>query len=823
MNKLVLPGQQVSIQLKTGEIDATWYERLRGMLDQLNSVTGGGGGGASITLTGDVTGSGSGTVATTAGKLQGHAVSSTAPTLNQVLEWTGTAWTPNTLNFGQMTWVPYTTTGQAFVAQNLTRDGDWTMVANTATTDRPAPQPTGAEEDLLPAWTPNRQSAIGALVHYNEWTVNTSGWIGQYGIDIIRQNVGDTHAITLSVNGSIRDSFTAVAANEGIYFHDIAPIVVASGSVIRVTMQISATGSNSWFEQVGLFATPPIYCSLAQGSLNGAAAGTTAYGCHLRFTPGTKSPNWDIVAFAGAPGGGQGGGPEPVIAWSLEGNPTASSTTPTAFTIGSLTAKTTPASTDQLLLQDNAASGALKSVPWSSLPSGGPGGGMSIGGAVTGGTSKSVLFIDGSGNLAQDPPHFTFDSVTNYLNVGVPGDTGVYYVNGLPGLYNQPNASGANWFEGNAGNSTLTGYLNFGTGDGCLSALTNGNSNVGLGSISLQSCTTGYQNICVGTGAMQYTTSDSYNIAMGYNAMRYMGTGGAGSGGNQYNVCLGYGALANAEQGHDNLALGANSLSNIVGGTSAFQNTIIGSSAANQLGVGGGSGISSNTFIGYASGANITTGSSNTWIGAGYRGPATSLSNTVVFCDGSGGHHAFLDKGITDQWTWHFACDTAYAAPTGLYVYSAQDAPGVANNYERAMFSFREPPYDPLVIGTQHGGTGSARGVWLTSATNNVSQQSGSSAQSFWIYKTTDGNSSPTNYERGILDWNLTSNVFRLASQAGGTGTVRLIAIDGFQKAGAPAAGDLPSGTMALINDTSGGQTWLVYNAAGTIRKVQLT
>ena len=446
MTKLVLPGQQISIQLKTGEIDATWYERLRGMLDQLNSVTGGGGGGAMITLTGDVTGSGTGTVATTAGKLQGHAVSSAAPTLNQVLEWTGSAWTPSTLSFGtgQMTWVPYTTTGQAFVAQNLTRDGDWTMVANTATTDRPAPQPSGPEEDLLPAWTPNRQGAVGALVHYNEWTVNTGGWIGQYGIDILRQNVGDTHAITLSVNGSIRDTFTAVAANEGIYFHDIAPIVVASGAVIRVTMQISATGSNSWFEQVGLFATPPVYCSLAQGSLNGAAAGTTAYGCHLRFTPGTKSPNWDIVAFAGAPGGGSSGGPEPVGAWTLEGNPTGSTTTPTAFTIGSLTVKTTPASTDQLLLQDNAASGALKSVPWSSLPSGGGGGGMSIGGAVTGGTSGSVLFIDGSSNLAQDNANFFWDDVNYDLKLGHTGASVItgLWLNGVNALYKVPNASG---------------------------------------------------------------------------------------------------------------------------------------------------------------------------------------------------------------------------------------------------------------------------------------------------------------------------------------------------------------------------------------------
>jgi hypothetical protein len=60
-------------------------------------------------------------------------------------------------------------------------------------------------------------------------------------------------------------------------------------------------------------------------------------------------------------------------------------------------------------------------------------------------------------------------------------------------------------------------------------------------------------------------------------------------------------------------------------------------------------------------------------------------------------------------------------------------------------------------------------------------------------------------------------------AQKGGTGTARLIAIDGFQKAGAPAAGDLPSGTCAFIDDTTNNQTWLVFNKAGTIRKVQLT
>jgi hypothetical protein len=48
------------------------------------------------------------------------------------------------------------------------------------------------------------------------------------------------------------------------------------------------------------------------------------------------------------------------------------------------------------------------------------------------------------------------------------------------------------------------------------------------------------------------------------------------------------------------------------------------------------------------------------------------------------------------------------------------------------------------------------------------------------------------------------------------------MALDGFAKAGAPAAGDLPSTTFAVIDDTSGGATWLVFNKAGTIRKVQL-
>ena len=218
----------------------------------------------------------------------------------------------DTLWSSLMKWVPYTGTGQSFLAQQLTRDGDWTMVAKTATTTRPAPQPSAAEIDLLPPWTPVDNDNRASYTLYNEWTLSQAGWISQYGVDVFAANAGMTHVITLQINGVTRDTFTAVPNNAGIYLHDIQPIVVASGAVIRATLQVTQTGSNRvhWYQQAALFATAPTYCSLAVGSKDGSAAGTTAYCCHLTFTPGTVSPDWDIVAFGGsaAPSTGPGGG-----------------------------------------------------------------------------------------------------------------------------------------------------------------------------------------------------------------------------------------------------------------------------------------------------------------------------------------------------------------------------------------------------------------------------------------------------------------------------------------------------------------------------------
>src|SRR6516225_2717266 len=231
----VTPGDVVS-----------WY--LPGVL--MDGGAGGGGGGG-MSIGGAIVG-GTPNTALFVGP-GGVLAQTTVPTTSgQVMTWNGSTWVPTAGSTGQMTWVPYTTLGQSFLPQNMTRDGDWTMVANTSTTDRPAPQPSGAEEDLLPIWTPTRQTASGSYTVYNEWTINTAGWIDQYGVDILQQNVGQSHVITLRVNGVVKDTFTSTPNTAELYWHDITPVLVLSGAVIRVTLQIAETGSNSWYQQMGL-------------------------------------------------------------------------------------------------------------------------------------------------------------------------------------------------------------------------------------------------------------------------------------------------------------------------------------------------------------------------------------------------------------------------------------------------------------------------------------------------------------------------------------------------------------------------------------------
>ena len=102
----------------------------------------------------------------------------------------------------------------------------------------------------------------------------------------------------------------------------------------------------------------------------------------------------------------------------------------------------------------------------------GGGGGMSIGGAITGGTAGRVLF-SGVSRILDDDSTFTWNDTLKNLAIG-----GAYYVNAAAALYVVPHATRNNWFEGNSGTTTVTGYGNFGTGDLALGGITSGYDNV---------------------------------------------------------------------------------------------------------------------------------------------------------------------------------------------------------------------------------------------------------------------------------------------------------------------------------------------------------
>jgi hypothetical protein len=386
---------------------------------------------------------------------------------------------------------------------------------------------------------------------------------------------------------------------------------------------------------------------------------------------------------------------------------------------------------------------------------GGGGGGMAIGGTITGATLGSVLFADVSGNLAQDNANFYFDDALNDLHIG-----GAYYVGAARALYVVPNATENNWFEGNAGNKTVSGYGNFGTGDNALHAVTTGYDNVAVGSSAMLNLTSGFQNFALGSFAMWFNRLDSNNVAVGYSSLATLGSGGAGSGGNTGNVAIGFGAISQITTGADNIGIGTNCMSNAFG--SATKNTIVGAAAGGNVG-NSSAPVLRNTFVGADCGKNLVGFcADNTWIGGYQAPPSTAISESIVIADGTA--RTMLDYGVTSN-----ALTTGYSAWSLNYNF--------------------------------HWGQGNALHIY------NMQDIYGPAMAV---------------YERAILDWNVTTGIFRIGTQAAGSGTKRLIAIDGFAKAGAPAASDLPSGSFAVIKDTSAGKPWLTYNDGGTIKQTEI-
>jgi hypothetical protein len=297
------------------------------------------------------------------------------------------------------------------------------------------------------------------------------------------------------------------------------------------------------------------------------------------------------------------------------------------------------------------------------IPAGGGGGGMAIGSPVTSGTSGSILYVDSGSNLAQQNANLFFDDANNALKIGV-GHT--YNIGTFRGLYQVPNASGDNWFEGDAGNPSTTGYNNFGTGSGCMtyittgfgntgmgsncmSIITSGNSNFAFGTNALKTLGSGVGNVSIGPGTMQSGATITGNVAIGQNTMANLGNGGFGGGAESANVAIGSNAFNSLVIGTGNLAIGNNCGLNM---GSCSGTVLIGY----QCGANAAGANDQNTLIGNFAGSQATQLNNCTIIGS-WSGAAAAMSGIIALHDGASPFavtpRADYNYTRAGMWTWN--------------------------------------------------------------------------------------------------------------------------------------------------------------------------
>jgi len=172
-----------------------------------------------------------------------------------------------------------------------------------------------------------------------------------------------------------------------------------------------------------------------------------------------------------------------------------------------------------------------------------------------------------------------------------------------------------------AGNKMTTGTDNVGMGHLAMFAATTARYNFGLGSYALDALTEGLSNVAIGVNAGGVITSGSYNMCIGAGALAGALTTGAANVGvgtnagyytsGQYNTFIGYGSAQNNSTGGNNVAIGYEAgLNSQTGARNCFIGMRCGRAAGNYTGA------NDNTFVGYEAGYTMANSSStNVYIG----------------------------------------------------------------------------------------------------------------------------------------------------------------------------------------------------------------
>ena len=129
------------------------------------------------------------------------------------------------------------------------------------------------------------------------------------------------------------------------------------------------------------------------------------------------------------------------------------------------------------------------------------------------------------------------------------GLSGTLSASQLTSIGNTNGDASDNFFVGQSGNSTMSGYYNTADGDAALVSNTTGIANTANGAVALLLNTNGSYNVADGAFAMNINTSGSGNVAVGYYALG-LNTNGSG------NIALGDQAGNNITSGNDNIDIG---------------------------------------------------------------------------------------------------------------------------------------------------------------------------------------------------------------------------------------------------------------------------
>lgn len=217
------------------------------------------------------------------------------------------------------------------------------------------------------------------------------------------------------------------------------------------------------------------------------------------------------------------------------------------------------------------------------------------------GTNLGV-WINGQGRISGSAVTSSGDSLINNITVGKGG--------------------------GNISDNTAVGFqaLNSNTGD----------RNTAIGYQALVSGSTGLRNTAVGYRAANSTTTGQTAVAIGYEAGYSNTTGGE-------NVVIGFQALYSNISSTGNVVIGYQAAYNNDDLTG--DNVIIGNTAAYDS-----LGSSGNTIVGYNTGRGLTTGDSNTVIGANVTGLNPTMSRNIILSDGIGTVRARFNDGPYAGW-----------------------------------------------------------------------------------------------------------------------------------------------------------------------------